>query len=63
VSLRDVERAMIVFKYFYEKMSDFQKKAKEKPLVQVHTHEYGYNNSSKYVVCMTLYRLLRAMLL
>jgi hypothetical protein len=41
VSLRDVERAMIVFKYFYEKMPDFQKEAKEKPLVQVYTHEYG----------------------
>ncbi len=41
MSLRDVERAMIVFKYFYEKMSDFQKEAKEKPLVQVYTHEYG----------------------
>jgi hypothetical protein len=36
VSLRDVERAMIVFKYFYEKMPDFQKEAKEK--LQVHMH-------------------------
>ena len=25
VSLRDVERAMIVFKYFYKKVPDFQK--------------------------------------
>ncbi len=36
MSLRDVERAMIVFKYFYEKIPDFQKEAKEKPLAQVH---------------------------
>ena len=35
MSLRDVERAMIVFKYFYEKMPDFQQAAKEKPLVPV----------------------------
>ena len=35
VSLRDVERAMIVFKYFYEKMSDFQQAAKEKQLVLI----------------------------
>ena len=33
MSLRDVERAMIVFKYFNEKMPDFHK---EMPLVQVH---------------------------
>jgi hypothetical protein len=33
VSLRDVERAMIVFKFFCEKIPDFQKEAKEKPLV------------------------------
>ena len=35
MSLRDVERAMIVFKYFYEKMLDFQQAAKEKPLAPV----------------------------
>ena len=28
VSLRDIERAMIVFKYFYEKVADFHKAEK-----------------------------------
>ena len=35
MSLRDVERAMIVFKYFYEKIPDFQQAVKEKPLVLI----------------------------
>ena len=33
VSLRDVERAMIVFKYFYEKVPDFQKADRSQELL------------------------------
>ena len=40
MSLRDVERAMIVFKYFYEKVTDFKQADKPQqiqPIVNVCT--------------------------
>ena len=65
MSLRDVERAMIVFKYFCEKMPDFQQAAKEKPLVQVPDkvyinyrteilHPNLYCNNYELLVCRLL---------
>ena len=46
MSLRDVERAMIVFKYFYEKMPDFQLAAKEQQPVPVPVPEEVASSSS-----------------
>ena len=63
MSLRDVERAMIVFTYFCEKIPDFQKEAKEIPLVQVYTCKIKYCMHPQTPFGMYVCRPLRAILL
>ena len=50
VSLRDVERAMIVFEWFYENNEFFEKLLKDEPEYEVLTYIYIYILVSSHLV-------------
>ena len=54
VSLRDVERAMIVFEWFYENNKFFEQLLKDEPGYEVRMHELVENDvqTSKTTLCM-----------
>ena len=47
MSLRDVERAMIVFKYFYEKMNIFAPLIEDKQLDDEEESDESYDEDSE----------------